>query len=341
MKLNCGRIIGVDREPYFISELNTSHFGSVDTARQMIDAAHEIGCDCVKFQSWSVSSLYSETYYRRNPVARRFVDKFAFSPENLKELSNYARSRGIAFASTPYSREEVDFLLHECNVPFVKIASMEINNYSYLEYIAKTGSAIVLSTGMSDEQEIQRAVDCIRSAGNDSLCVLHCVSVYPADVSIINLNNIKMLQRLFPDLSIGFSDHTLGQSTAIAAVALGAPIIEKHFTLDSKRIGMDNQMAMEPNEFGELIAACRDAWRSLGSERRVLTEVEQEQRISMRRSIVSKRYIREGAIISIEDVDFKRPGDGFNPSEIGSVVGTTAAKNIPADEVIYPSMLNG
>lgn len=339
MKLNDGRIIENNCKPYFIAELNTSHFGNIETAKQMIEAAKQADCDCVKFQSWSAGTLYSNTYYRQNPVAKRFVDKFSFSSEQLLVLADFARSRGIAFASTPYSFEEVDFLLEKCAVPFIKIASMEINNYPYLEYIAKTGSAIILSTGMADQTEITRAVQCIRDAGNENLCVLHCVSVYPAEAASINLNNIVTMRQLYEGLPIGYSDHTIGIETPIAAVALGAPIIEKHFTLDSKRIGMDNQMAMEPDDFRRMILSCDLAWRSLGGYQRTVSDDELTQRSNMRRSIVSKRIIRAGEVIREEDLDFKRPGDGYSPSEINRLIGKKAAHDIEFDEVIYPKMI--
>jgi N-acetylneuraminate synthase len=340
VKLNNDTEIENYGKPYFIAELNTSHFGNIETAKQMIDEAMASGCDCVKFQSWSAGTLYSNTYYRQNPVAKRFVDKFSFGPEQLKELSKYAHDRGISFASTPYSRDEVDFLLKHCSVPFIKIASMEINNYSYLEYVAKTGTAIILSTGMADQQEITRAVDCIVDAGNKNLCILHCVSIYPAEPETINLNNIKMLRKLHPELPIGYSDHTIGAATPIAAVALGAAIIEKHFTLDAKKIGMDNQMAMEPENFRSMIADCNTAWRSLGSAKRMVSEAELLQRANMRRSIVSKRTIPAGAVIEIGDIEFKRPGDGFSPAEIDLVVGKIAAQEIASDEVIYPASIS-
>jgi sialic acid synthase SpsE len=339
MKLNNGIIIENFGNPYFIAELNTSHFGNVETAKRMIDAANEAGCDCVKFQSWSASSLYSNTYYRQNPVAKRFVDKFSFSSQDLKVLANYARDVGISFASTPYSCDEVDFLLDQCSVPFIKIASMEINNYPYLEYVAKTGTAIILSTGMADQQEISRAVSCIVDAGNRNLCVLHCVSIYPAEAETINLNNIQTLRQLYEGLPIGYSDHTIGIETPIAAVVLGSPVIEKHFTLDSKKIGMDNQMAMEPDDFQSMIVSCKTAWSALGSHQRVVSEVEVSQRANMRRSIVSKRAIKAGEVIELSDLDFKRPGDGFSPADIKVVVGKKAVLDIDPDEVIYPTLI--
>lgn len=339
MKLNNGVVIENYGKPYFIAELNTSHFGNVETAKQMIVAAKQAGCDCVKFQSWSANTLYSNTYYRQNPVAKRFVDKFSFAPEKLKELALYAQEQGIAFASTPYSCDEVDFLIKECGVPFIKIASMEINNFPYLEYVARTGSAIILSTGMADQEEISRAVNTIVGAGNPNVCVLHCVSIYPADPETINLNNMLTFRQLYPQQPIGYSDHTLGLATPVAAVALGAPIIEKHFTLDSKKIGMDNQMAMEPDEFASMISACTAAWQSLGAAQRVVSQAELAQRANMRRSIVSKRAIPAGTVITLDDLEFKRPGDGFSPAQLDAVLGQQAVADIAADEVIYGTMI--
>lgn len=339
MNFNDGTPIEDFQRPYFIAELNTSHFGKLDTAKRMIDAAREAGCDCVKFQSWSAETLYSQTYYRRNPVARRFVDKFSFAPEALAELAEYAIAQGIAFASTPYSREEVDFLLQTCRVPFIKIASMEIDNLPYLDYIARSGSAIVLSTGMAELAEIERAVDCILSTGNRKLCLLHCVSIYPAAPETINLNNLPMLRARFPGIPVGYSDHTLGLEVPIAAIALGAPVIEKHFTLDAGKIGMDNQMATEPAAFKQMIDSCRLAWRALGSHQRQVSVAEKEQRINMRRSIVTRHAIAAGQPITAQDIDFKRPGDGFSPPQSAQVVGRRAICDIAADEIIYPDMI--
>lgn len=339
MKLNNGVVVDNDSKPYFIAEMNTSHFGNVDIAKKMIDAAKKAHCDCVKFQSWSAETLYSQTYYRKNPIAKRIVNKFSLSSDQLKILADYAHSIGIDFASTPYSRDEVDFLVHQCGVPFIKVASMEINNYPYLDYIARTGSAIILSTGMADQEEITKAVQCIHNAGNHNLCVLHCVSIYPADPSTIHLRNMHTMRALYPDVTIGYSDHTIGVETPIAAVALGAAMIEKHFTLDASKIGMDNQMAMEPAAFAAMVQSCHVAWESLGRYERVVSDAELAQRSNMRRSIVSNKTILAGATIALDDIDFKRPGDGFSPAELNSVLGQVAAVDIPSDEVLYPHMI--
>jgi len=339
MKLNNGRVISQSSKPYFIAEFNTSHFGSVETSKEMIDAAIEVGCDCVKFQSWNTETLYSDTYYKQNPISKRFVKKFSLSPKELKELAIYAESKDIGFASTPYSEDEVDFLLNDCKAPFIKIASMEINNIQFLRYIARTKSAIILSTGMADFQEIEVAVEAILAEGNENLTILHCVSIYPAEPEITHLNNLITLKNRFPSLQVGYSDHTIGFDVPVAAVALGATIIEKHFTLDSSLIGMDNQMAMEPAEFKKMITSCNISWASLGSFDRHVSKDELDQRINMRRSIVSKVDIKSGQTIKNEDIQFKRPGDGFPPTEVDKVVGRQSKVDISADTVIYPDLL--
>ena len=253
IKLISGRELSDYGRPYFVAEVNSSHNGNVEVAKQMIAAAAEAGCDCVKFQSWSAESLYSQSYYKDNPIAKRIVAKFSLTAEQLKDMAAYAREIGIDFSSTPYSYEEVDYLIDECQVPFVKIASMDLNNLKYLRYIAKKNVPIVLSTGMSTMDEIKRAVKTIEDEGNKQICLLHCISIYPPETETIHLNNIIGLREVFPNYPIGFSDHSHGVEMAVAATALGAALIEKHLTLDSKKIGMDNQMATEPEEMAQMV----------------------------------------------------------------------------------------
>lgn len=329
LQLRNGRVLGDSQPPYVVAELNSSHNGNTETARQMIDAAKECGCDCVKFQSWSAESLYADEYYKANPISKRIVTKFSLSEEQLAELAAYCEEVGIDFSSTPYSNEEVDFLAERTNAPFIKIASMEINNYPFLRYIAKKGLPIVLSTGMSTIEEIRKAVDVIEEAGNRKLCILHCVSVYPAASEIINLRNMTMLQKEFPDYVIGYSDHTIGSEVAAASVALGAGLIEKHFTLDNKKMGMDNNMATEPAEMKALVDACKSVFAALGSEERKLLPGEEEQRLKMRRSLVSARDIACGEILTEGDIIAKRPGDGIPPEYIGELIGKKVNTDIP------------
>ena len=334
IRLQDSTVLSDFNRPYIVAEINTSHFGNMETAKEMIDQAKKAGCDCVKFQSWSMKSLYSKSYYDENPIAKRFFNKFAFSDEDLAEVAEYSKKSGIAFSSTPYSKVEVDFLLEKCNVPYIKVASMDLNNYPYLDYIARSGTPIVLSTGMGELEEIQKAVETIEKTGNKNICILHCISIYPPEISTIRLNNILGLRENFPDYSIGFSDHSIGTEMASAAVALGACMIEKHFTLDKTKIGMDNQMASEPEEMALLVRNCHNVQIALGDTRRIVLPAELEQRKKMRRSIVAIKDTKAGTRLKTDNLDVKRPGTGLPPDKINELVGKTLIRDIEGDTLI-------
>ena len=312
----------------------------MELAKQMIDVSVDIGCDCVKFQSWSASSLYSKTYYDANPISMRFVKKFSMSPVQLDELAGYCKEKGVSFSSTPYSEGEVDFLVEQCNTPYIKIASMELNNPKFLRYIGEKHVPIILSTGMSTMKEVEDAVDVLHGVGVDQMVILHCVSIYPTILTNVNLNNIAGLRERFRMHPIGFSDHTEGDAAAVASVALGAGVIEKHLTLDKNKVGMDNGMATEPPAFRQLVAKCRDIQTAMGSKERVLIQQELDQRKNMRRSIVSTRDIAVGEIIKESDLCAKRPGTGIAPNEIGQIIGKKAVKDIQADTLVLPEDIN-
>lgn len=327
-------VLGDYMKPYVAAELNTSHFGNLDTAKAMIDRAKEVGCSSVKFQSWSKESLYSQTYYDQNPMAKRIVQKFAFSEEQLTEVARYSRERGIAFSSTPYSKEEVDFLVEKCDAAYIKVASMDLNNYPFLEYIASRQVPIVLATGMGTMEEIRKAVATIEKTGNRNLCLLHCISIYPPELSTIHLHNILGLRKEFPNYPVGLSDHSIGSEIATAAVALGAAMIEKHFTLDRSKIGMDNQMATEPEEMAELVRHCLNVHLALGDNERVVLPAELEQRKKMRRSVIVTRDLPAGTVLNRTDLDAKRPGTGLPPEMIEELVGKTLVRDVKADTLI-------
>lgn len=334
VRLPTGRLVGDYLAPYFIAELNTSHFGKVDLARSMIDQAKAAGCDCVKFQSWSAESLYSDAYYRQNPIAKRMVTKFALADTELAELAAHCREVGIDFASTPYSRAEAEFLVEACGVPFIKIASMELNNLPYLAHLAGLGVPLVLSTGMGTHAEIARAVETIEAAGNAEIIILHCTSVYPAPPETIRLRNIAGLREAFPAHAIGYSDHSLGSEIPAAAIALGACLVEKHFTLDSSKIGMDNQMATEPEEMARMIAACRTVHAALGGTERLLTDAELAQIPKMRRSVIAARGLKAGDTLASGDLEAKRPGDGIPPTEMDMLIGRKLARDVEAGALL-------
>ncbi len=339
VRFNDGKVISEFGAPYIIAEVNSSHNGDPEVAKRMIDAAADAGCDCVKFQSWSVESLYSRTYYDKNPIAKRFVKKLSMPPEVLKEMAAYCREKGVSFSSTPYSKAEVDFLVEECDVPFIKISSMEVNNPQFLEYIAKKNVPLVISTGMAEFAEVKEAIRILKAAGNENIVILHCVSIYPTAIENANLNNMLGLRELFPEYPVGFSDHTIGDEAAVAATVLGAAVLEKHITLDASKIGMDNQMAMEPGPLRELVRKCKTIQLALGTKDRVLLPGEIKQRENMRRSVVTTRDIRAGERLRREDLDVKRPGTGIAPAELESVVGSIAKHDIGADRVLMRSDL--
>jgi len=332
--LDDGSVIGNFQAPYVIAEVNSSHSGNIETAKEMIKAAKDAGCDCVKFQSWSAESLYSKSYYDANPIAKRIVDKFAMSEDELLEAANYCKEVGIAFSSTPYSKSEADYLLDVCKAPFIKVASMDINNYDYLAYIATKNRPIILSTGMAEFDEIQKAVTTLEENGNTQIMILHCVSIYPAEPETINLNNILMLREAFPNYPIGFSDHTLGIEIPVASVAMGAALVEKHLTLDASKMGMDNNMATEPDVMAQMVKGCHDVNKALGSRERVVSDAEREQSETMRRSVVAAGELKAGATLSRTDLDVKRPATGLAPEMLEALIGKTLTKDIEADMMI-------
>ncbi|MBD65278.1 MAG: N-acylneuraminate-9-phosphate synthase [Halobacteriovoraceae bacterium] len=334
MTLKNSRVIGDNEKPYIIAEVNSSHNGDIEVAKEMIRAAKDAECDCVKFQSWSPESINSKNFYEENPIAKRFYKKFALTGEQLIEVAQYCKELGMDFSSTPYSREEVDFLINDCQAPFVKIASMELNNLKYIEYIAKTGTPVVLSTGMGDIEEVRKAVEVIKATGNTNLCILHCISIYPPEIETIRLNNILGLQEEFPQYAIGFSDHSIGVEIPTAAIALGACLIEKHLTLDKNKIGMDNQVAAEPEEMKEMVKNCHNVYKALGGKDRIVMDAELEQRTKMRRSVIASRDLKAGETIALSDLDVKRPGTGIAPELMDSLVGKVLARDVEADKLV-------
>lgn len=341
MQLRNGKKFNDGRYPYIVAELNSGHNGNSDTAKKMIKAAKECGCDAVKFQSWSAESLYCKDYYDANPIAKRMVSRFALKAETLLELSEYCREIDIDFSSTPYSKEEVDFLADECHAPFIKIASMDINYLPYLRYIAEKRVPIVLSTGMATLQEIQNAVKTIEETGMRDVCILHCVSLYPTENENVNLNNMLMLKKQFPQYAVGYSDHTSGIAAAGAATAMGAAMIEKHFTLDKKKVGWDNQMATEPAEMAELVRHCKTVYSILGKYDREVSDAELAQRKKMRRSLTAAKNLPAGTVLRESDLAAKRPGDGIPADRYKDVIGCELKCDVEEDRLILPEFLTG
>ena len=337
IKLNDGRKIGDFQKPYIVAELNTSHFGNILLAKKMILKAKQSGCDCVKFQSWSSGTLYSKNFLEKNLISKKFFDKYSLDNIQLKKLAIYSKKIGISFSSTPYSEEEVNFLVNECDPAFIKIASMDLNNHLFLKFIAQKKTPVVLSTGMGTFKEIESAIRLLVSNGKKNICILHCVSMYPLDPKIANLKNITMLRKKFKSIPIGYSDHSLGITLPISSIALGACLVEKHFTLDNKKIGMDNHMAIEPDEMRKLTSESLITFNSLGVEKRILSKKEYDQRKKMRRSIFAQVLIKKNEKITLKKIILRRPGNGISLDKMSKILGRRVKRNIKKNSLLKMS----
>ena len=330
--------------PYIIAEIGANHNGDMDIAKKLIKAAKDAGADCVKFQSWTKNSVFSQQKYDDNIFLSDdyrdrqdfnlidIVDKFSISEKQLFDMMKYCLDIGIEFSSTPFSFREVDYLVNELNVNFLKIASMDINNYPFLEYVGNTKKPIVISTGLSDLFEIDKAIRTIESTGNDQIIILHCIAKYPPEDHEVNLNKIDTLKINYPNYCIGFSDHSIGTCIPTASVIKGVKLIEKHFTLDKSMFGWDHKVSANPEE---LKSICEDSKRivdALGSSRVISIESD-EVKSEFRRSIVSARELNKGEIIKYEDLDFKRPATGLAPEDIDFVIGRKIKRKVLKD---YP-----
>lgn len=333
-------------KPYIIAELGANHNGDMELARKMILEAQKSGADCVKFQSWSKKTVFSQQKYddnyflsddyrdRDDYTLEKIVDDYSVSEGQLLELKNYADSVKIDCTSTPFSNGEADFLVQKLNTPFIKIASMDLNNYPFLKYLANFKKPIVISIGLSTLYEIDKAIEVIEAAGNKEIVLLHCVSIYPPMDSDVNLERMETLRSNYPEYPVGFSDHTLGTCIPIAAAAKRACIIEKHFTLDKDMEGWDHKISANAIELKEICESSERVFNALGSGRISVVE-DSERRQEFRRSIVTTREMKSGDIIKESDLDFKRPGNGVSPADLKYVVGRTLKNDIKNDYVLH------
>ena len=334
--------VGPGHLPYVIAEIGSNHNGDMDLCFQMIDAAAKAGAHAVKFQSWSERTLIAKEEYERNTSysdtkkhfgsLHEMVVKYQFTPEQHVEALGHCKTRGIAFSSSAFSIAEVD-LLDELDVPFIKIASMDINHFELLTHAARTGRPLVISTGMATLGEIEAALSVVRGQGNEESVLLHCVSIYPPEEDAIHLRNIAMLSSAF-DVPVGFSDHTLGTAIPLASVACGACVIEKHFTTDTNLSGWDHAISADPHEMAEIVDGSRKVFRALGSTARVVSAAEAEKRKKMRRSLVTRRALPAGHRIGEGDLDAKRPGTGIAPDEMRYVLGRRLTTSVGEDKVL-------
>ena len=335
-------VVGADRPPYFIAEIGSNHNGDMELCMRLIDAAASAGADAVKFQSWTESSLIAREEYEKNTdyadkkkhfgSLREMVKAYQFTPEQHYQALERCREKGIAFSSSAFSEEEVD-LLNDLEVPFIKIASMDVVNLPLLRHAALSKRPLIIATGMATLAEVEQAVDAVRAEGNDQIILLHCVSIYPPQLETVHLRNMATLRQAF-DVPVGFSDHTLGTAVPLAAVALGASVIEKHFTLDKDMPGWDHAISADPAELRVIVEGGREVFAALGNGRRTVSDAELEKRAKMRRSLVARRPLPRGHVLNEADLDAKRPGTGIRPDELRYVIGRTLADDIAEDQLL-------
>lgn len=324
-----------------IAEAGVNHNGSVETAKKMIDAASDAGVDVIKFQTFKSESLvtkdanragYQEKNTGNSSSQLEMLKKLELSEEDHIVLKSYCAAKHIEFLSTPFDEQSIDFL-NELGISLWKIPSGEITNYPYLVKLAKTGKPVIMSTGMSTLNEIQEAIEVLHDNGVADIRLLHCNTQYPTPFEDVNLRVIDTLKNEF-SVEVGYSDHTLGIEVPVAAVAMGATIIEKHFTLDRNMEGPDHRASLEPAELKKMVDSIRNIEKALGTSEKMPTASETENKSVARKSIVAKCHIKAGDILTEENITTKRPGTGISPMKWNEVIGKTATKNYEEDELI-------
>lgn len=326
---------------FIIAEAGVNHNGDIDTALRLVDAAGECGADAVKFQSFSASKVVTGSAGKASYQARdtdsgetqlEMLRRLELSRGEQERLFEYCLKKGVKFMSTPFDEESADFL-YELGMDIFKVASGEITNRQLLQHIAARKRPMIISTGMSSIEDVRNAVSWATEAGGPPLTLLHCVSSYPAPVEETNLLAIKTLGDAF-DLPVGFSDHSTGVYLAPAAVALGAVVIEKHFTLSRRMKGPDHKASLEPAGLSEMIRGVRDVERAMGDGIKRASASEMELRRIVRRSLVAARDLNAGDKLTAGDLTVKRPGVGIAPELMEEVLGRRTARDIDADSVI-------
>lgn len=323
-----------------IAEAGVNHNGDIKLAKQLVDAAKEAGADIVKFQTAKLDSLVSACAemadYQKKNIGRQesqkeMLSKLLLDYDAFLDLEQYCRKAGIQFLSTPFDLESIDFL-----TPLVsmwKVPSGEITNLPYLEKVARIKKPIILSTGMSELEEVRCALKVLKDNGAENITLLHCTTEYPAPYETVNLRAMQTLRSEFA-CQVGYSDHTPGIEVAVAAVAMGASVIEKHFTLDKAMEGPDHKASLEPWELRNLVTAIRHVDEAMGDGTKTAAECEKKNMAVARKSIVAARNITAGELYTEDNLTTKRPGTGVSPMRWHEIIGTHAIRNFAVDELI-------
>lgn len=327
---------------YIIAEAGVNHNGSLKQAKEMVNKAQEAGADAIKFQTFKservVSSLAPKAAYQVENTGSadesqlEMVKRLELSFDDFLELQVFSKEKGIQFLSTPFDLESIEFL-NQLDMPFWKLPSGEVTNYPYLVRIAQTHKDIVMSTGMCTLDEIREALAVLRENGAGKIALLHCNTEYPTPMEDVNLKAMEILRKEF-DTPIGYSDHTKGIEVPIAAVAMGATIIEKHFTLDRNMEGPDHKASLEPFELKAMVQAIRNIEKAIGNGDKKPTSSEIKNMAIARKSIVAGQPIKKGEIFTEKNITTKRPGTGISAMRWRQVLGQRATRDFAEDELV-------
>ena len=334
--------IGPGNPCFIIAEAGVNHNGDINLAKQLIDIASESGADAVKFQTFTAESLVtkdvSKAEYQKETTGSedsnqfQMLKKLELGKNDHLLLKKYAEEKGLMFLSTPFDSKSSDFL-ESLGIDAYKIPSGEVTNLPFLKHVAKKGKPMILSTGMSTLEEVTRAVKTMTDAGNRNIILLHCVTSYPTPDSEANIKAMLELQKTGVEI-VGYSDHTMGIYAPLAAVALGAKVIEKHFTLDRNMEGPDHQASLEPGELKEMVTGIRTIEKMLGSGIKTPSPCEKGNISIIRKRIVAARDISAGELLSKENLALKRSSAGLEPSEFENLFGKKTKQDIKKDEPI-------
>ena len=341
------KLVGENAPCLIIAEAGSNYNGSLEIAKKLVDAAVEAHADVVKFQTFKADLIVTKStpkaqYQKQGENdGQSYYDllKWLEIPdEDWRKLKQYCEQKGIIFMSTPHSGSWSVDLLEELGVPAYKLGSGDLTNLPFLEYVAKKGKPMIISTGMAVMAEIKEAVETIHAAGNYQLAVLQCTTSYPLEIEDVNLRAMDTISQEVGTI-VGFSDHTLENEAALAAVARGAKIIEKHFTIDKNLPGPDHKASATPEEFRELVTGIRKVEKALGSAEKIPTAIEQEIAKIARKSIFAAKYIPTGTLITEDMLAIKRPGTGLLPKQLNEVIGKRAKEDLSPDTIISWEML--
>ncbi len=335
------RLIGPGKPCFVIAEAGVNHNGDPAMARRLVDAAKAAGADAVKFQTFKSEKVIAASAPKAEYQVRQtgadesqleMVKSLELSYTDSQDLRDYCQRQGILFLSTPFEEDSADFL-DALDVPLFKVPSGELTNLPFLAHVAAKGRPLIVSTGMATMSEVAAAMDCIREQGDPPVALLQCVSNYPAEPADINLRTMQTMARAF-QVPVGYSDHTMGVEVALAAVALGACIIEKHFTLDRSLPGPDHQASLEPGQLAEFVRGIRAVESALGSGRKEPAASEANTAAVARKSLVAARALATGTVLTPDMVAIKRPGTGLPPACLDQVMGRRLRQDVPADHLL-------